>query len=93
MAVPPGPVAVSVYVVVVVGLTELLPLAARLAPPLIDTLSASVVVQLKVDNPPAATVVGEAIKVSTVGNPGGAGLTVTVTLEVAVPPVPVAVRL
>ena len=78
---------------VVVGLTELLPLAGRLAPPLIDTLAASVVVQLNVAVPPAGIEVGAAEKLSTVGAAGGAGLTVTVALAVAVPPAPVAVRL
>ena len=74
---------------VVVGLTELLPSAGRLTPPLIDTLSASVVVQLNVADPPAVIEVGVAAKLSTVGDPG---LTVTVTLAVAVPPGPVAIR-
>ncbi len=77
---------------VVVGLTELLPPAGRLGPPLIDTLAASVVVQLNVADSPAVIEAGEAVKLSTVGA-AGAGLTVTVRLAVAVPPVPVAVRL
>ena len=77
--------------VVVAGLTEVFPSAGRLAPPLIDTLSASVVVQLKVVGSPAVIVVGAAVKLSTLGGGVGAGLTVTVTLEDAVPPAPVAV--
>ena len=56
----------------------------------IVTLVAPAVVQLKMAIPPAAIEVGVAEKLSTVG---GAGLTVTVTKAVAVPPAPVAVRL
>ena len=78
---------------VVVGLTELLPSAGRLGPPLIDTLAASVVVQLNVADPPAVIAVGVAAKLSTVGAAGGAGLTVTVRLAVAVPPVPVPLKI
>ena len=61
----------------------------------IETPSASapVVVQFKMAKSPAGMEVGVAEKLSTVGAAGGAGLTVTVTLEVgAVPPGPVAVR-
>ncbi len=76
---------------VVVGLTEVLPPAGRLGPPLIDTLPASVVVQLSVADPPAVIEVGVAEKLSTVGSSGDAGLTVTVTFADAVPHVPVAV--
>ena len=81
--------------VVVVGLTDMLPSAANPVPtPLsIDTpfMSASVVVQVSVAEFPAVMVVGDAEKLSTVGAVGGAGLTVTVTLELAVPPGAVAV--
>ena len=80
-----------VIVVVVFGLTVLLPSASRLAPPLIDTLSASVVVQVRVAVSPDVIVVGAAEKLSTVGGGVGTGLTVTVTLALAVPPAPVAV--
>jgi len=76
----------------VVGLPALFPLAGRLGPPLIDTLSAPVVVQLRLADSPAVIVVGVAEKLSTVGGPGGAGLTRTVTFADAVPPVPVAVK-
>ena len=72
-----------------VGLTVLLPSAGRLAPPLIDTPPASVVVQVKVADCPTMIVAGAAEKLSTAG---GAGSTVTVTEAVAVPPAPVAVR-
>ncbi len=75
---------------VVVGLTELLPSAGRPAPPLIDTLVASVVVQLNVADPPAVIEVGAAEKPSTVG---GAGLTVMVTFAEDAPPGPMAVRI
>ena len=57
VAVPPGPVAVSVYVVVVMGLTELVPSAGKLVPPFKDTMSAPVVVQLKLADSPAVIVV------------------------------------
>ena len=67
VAVPPGPVAANVYMVVVVGLTVLLPSAGRFGPPLIDMLSALVVAQLKVADSPAAIVDGTAEKLSTVG--------------------------
>ena len=76
---------------VVVGLTELPPSAGRLAPPLIDTLSALVVVQLKVAVSPTVIVAVVVEKLSTLGGTG-TGSTVTVTFEVAgVPPAPVAV--
>ncbi len=91
--VPPVPVAVSVYVVVVIGLTELLPSTDRLGPPLIDTLSASVVVQFRVADSPTVIEVGVAEKLSMVGGPGGAELTVTVTNACAAPAGPMAVRI
>ena len=77
---------------VVAGLNELFPLAGRLVRPLIDTLCASVVVQLKLAGWPAVIALGVAEKLSTVGGPGDAGFTLTVTFADAVPPVPVAVK-
>ena len=60
---------------VVVGLTVLSPSTGKLAPPLIDMLSASVVNQLKVASSPAVIVVGAAEKLSTLGaGVGGGGL-------------------
>ena len=58
----------------IVGLTVMLPSAGRLVPPLTDTLSASVVVQVKVADSPTVMVVGAAEKPSTVG--GGGTVTV-----------------
>ncbi len=78
---------------VVVGLTEMLPSRGRLGPALITTLSALVVVQLKVTDSPAVIGVGVAEKLSTVGGPGGAGLTVTVTNACDAPDGPMAVRI
>ena len=76
-----------------VGFTVTLPSTATAPTPLsIETLSAPVVVQLRVADPPTVMVDGTAEKLSPVGGPGGAGLTVTVTLAVAVPPAPVAVK-
>ncbi len=76
------------------GVTGALPLGASHVPtPLsIDTLVALVVVHVRVEVAPTVIVDGTAEKLSTVGGPGGAGLTVTVTPEVAVPPAPVAVK-
>ena len=45
---------------------------------------------MRVVESPAVIVVGTAEKLSTLGGPGGAGFTVTVTPELAVPPAPVA---
>ncbi len=73
---------------VAAGLTEALPSAGRLAPPSIDTFPALLVVQVKVADSPTVIVAVAVEKLSTLGGAGGAGLTVTVTLEVAVPPVP-----
>ncbi len=78
---------------VTVGATTTLSSAARPVPtPLIDTLLALVVVQLKVVDDPSSMVVSAAAKVSTVGTGGGTGLTVIVTLPFAVPLAPVAVN-
>ena len=72
----------------------LLPSAGKPVPtPLsIETLSAPVVVQLKLAKPPAVIEVGVAEKLSTLGAAGVPTLTVAVTVDVAVPPGPVAVR-
>ena len=60
---PSAPVALIVYVVVVAGETVALPLAATLPMPgKMDTVVAPEVVQLKVDCPPAAMVLGLATK-------------------------------
>ena len=88
MAVPPAPLAVSVYVVVAVGLTVLLPSAGRLVPPLIETLSASVVVQVRMADWPTVIVVGVAVKLFTVGGPGAAGFTVKIAEWVTPPLLP-----
>ncbi len=78
---------------VVVGLTVMLPSRGRFDPPLITTLSAPVVVQFRMADPPAVIEVGVAEKLSTVGSPGDAGLTVTVTFADDAPPGPIAVRI
>ncbi len=74
-----------------VGETRILPSTVWTVP-LIDTLLALVVVQLKVVDDPSSMVVSAAAKVSTVGTGGGTGLTVIVTLPFAVPLAPVAVN-
>ena len=76
-----------------VGLTVVLPSTETVPTPLsIDTplMSASVVVQVSTAESPAVMVGGEAEKLSTLGGSGGAGLTVIVPFELAVPPAPVA---
>ncbi len=78
---------------VVVGLTELLPPRGRMGPPLIDTLSALVVVHVRVEVSLTVIMDGTAEKLSTVGGPGGAGLTVTVTNACAATAGPMAVRI
>jgi hypothetical protein len=86
--VPPGPLAVSVYVVVVVGLTLAVPDTGLLPTPLsIEIVVALVEDQVSVDDWPALIDVGDAEKVAV-----GAGcVTVTVAVFVVVPPGPVAV--
>lgn len=88
MAVPPGPVAVSVYMVVAVGLTVLLPSAGRLLPPLIVTLEASVVAQVNVLDPPGVIEVGDAEKPSIAGGFVVTGFTVKVAERVTPPLLP-----
>jgi hypothetical protein len=87
--VPPGPVTVSVYVVVEAGLTEALPDAGLLPTPLSMEIDVAFVVdQVSVDDWPALIDVGAAEKDAV-----GAGcVTVTVAVFVVVPPGPVAVR-
>ena len=67
-AVPPGPMQVSVKVVVAVTITASVPEPVDglplQAPPLAVHEVASLVVQLKVVSPPAVTLVGEAVKVT-----------------------------
>ena len=69
----------------VVGLTEMLPSGSRLAPPLIDTLSAPVVSQLRVVDSPAVIKVGVAAKLSMMTLVSLA-TTVTTTVSVLVAP-------
>ncbi|MDA1325205.1 MAG: hypothetical protein O3C34_10690 [Proteobacteria bacterium] len=71
-----------------VGFIVTLPSAGRLAPPSIETLSAPVVVQAKVVDPPDVIVSGLAVKLSIVGGTGEAGLTVTVADRVTPPLAP-----
>jgi hypothetical protein len=61
--VPPGPTAVKLYVVVVVGETDMEPLAATDPMPLsIETVVAFETVHTSVDEEPATIAVGEATK-------------------------------
>ena len=57
----------------VVGLTELLPSAGRLAPPLIDTLVALVVFQVRLEDPPTVIEDGVALKLSMLTGSGAGG--------------------
>ncbi len=89
MIVPPGPVAVAVYVVLAVGETSWVPVGTGTLPTPLSMLMevALVAVQLRVDFWPAMIEVGEAEKVRV-----GAGcVTVTVADALAVPPGPLAV--
>jgi hypothetical protein len=91
-ALPPGPVQVSVNRALAVSVpvgAEPLGALAPLHPPLAVQASASVDDQDRVDEPLNSTVVGEADSV-TLGV--GGGLTLTVTLWLALPPAPVQVR-
>ena len=95
-AVPPDPVAVAVYVVVEVGLADIVPPLApvvRLLPlvPVTLTVVAFVAVTVKTVELPLVIVVGLALIV-TVGAPDASlVVTVIVTLAALVPPAPVAV--
>ena len=82
---PAGPMAVRIYSVVVVGLTEMLPSRGKLGPALITTLSAPVVVQLKMDDSPTVIEIGVAKKLS-MGGFGELGTTVITTVSVLVAP-------
>ncbi len=94
-AVPPGPVAVPVYVVVAVGETTRVPLGTGVTEPmpwLIEKETAFVVVHVSVELLPSTMVTGFEERVQ-VGAEGGGGGTFTLTIAVhdAVPPGPVAV--
>ena len=85
--VPPLPDAVMMYVVVSAGETDNEPLSGTLPMPLsILTVSALEELHVKIADSPAAILWGEALKVTV-----GAGITVMVVCEVAVPPIPAAV--
>jgi hypothetical protein len=86
--VPPGPVAVSVYVVVPDGLTPTEPDVGLLPTPLsIEIVVAFVEVQVSVEVWPRVIVGGAAENVAV----GAGALTLTVAVFVVVPPGPVAV--
>ena len=102
LTVPPQPVAVSVYVLVVPGLTVLEPGVGT--PPMSGSITALVALvtapQLSVLDWPAVIVLGLAAKDAITGGPGHTGgwggggcawLTTTVTRFVVVPPQPTAV--
>src|SRR5712664_3578270 len=89
VSVPPGPIAVSVYVVVTVGCTEVEPESGCDPTPLsMVTVVAFVVVQTSDELCPEAIVLGVAENEIV----GGGKFTVTVAVLIAVPPGPVAVR-
>jgi hypothetical protein len=91
VTVPPDPAAVSVYVVVAVGLTETDPLSGCVpVTPLIETVVTFVVVQLSVDDCPAVIRDGLATKETTAGG-AAAAVTSMVAVAVAVPRGPTAV--
>ena len=87
LTVPPGPVAVAMYAVALVGETTTEPFGGS-APMLLSmvTLSALDEVQVKVVLPPWTMLAGTAAKVSVGGN-----TTVTVAFAVTAPAVPLAV--
>ena len=102
LAVPPQPVAVSVYVRVVPGLTVLEPGVGT--PPMSGSIAALVALvtapQLSVLDWPTVIVLGLTVKNAITGGPGHtggcggggcAGLTTTVTCFIVVPPQPTAV--
>jgi hypothetical protein len=89
---PPAPEQVRVNVVVAVSpvrASEPLSALAPAQPPDAVQLLALVVDQLRVEVPPFATVVGEALNVIVADGGALGGVTVTVTERDAVPPVPV----
>ena len=77
---------------VCVGDTVVLPLTGTVPTPLMDTVLAPVVVQLRVDEPPGAMLSGLVSKRMICGLPAGAAPTVTVAEAVTLPVGPVAVR-
>jgi copper(I)-binding protein len=86
-AVPPGPVTVMVYVVVVSGVTEREPFSATVPMPLSMLAEvASVDVQVSVDDPPDWILAGFAERFTV-----GSSVTVTVAVASEVPPGPVTV--
>src|SRR5580704_295631 len=89
-AVPPAPWAVAVYVVVVLGVTLVEPLAGNAPSPGMLTEVALVVVQLRTAVAPLAIVLGLALK-EIVGGGICDDVTVTVAGNATVPPGPVAV--
>ena len=91
VTVPPAPVAVSRYAVVTLGETVVEPEAIGETTPMplsIDADVASVVVQESVEEPPERIGVGEATSVQ--DGVFGFIVTVTVAVQVTVPPAPVA---
>ena len=87
-AVPPGPLAVSRYVVVVSGATRVEPESPRSPMPwLMETLVAFVTCHESVVSSPSAIVRREAVNEIA----GFGGVTVSVACRTVVPPVPVAV--
>jgi hypothetical protein len=87
VTVPPGPLAVAVYVVVSAGVTDREPLAGTVPMPLSKVTDVALEeFQLRVAVDPALTVEG-----STTMLIAGRGITVTSTDAFAVPPGPVAV--
>jgi hypothetical protein len=99
VAVPPGPVAVAVYVALWAGLTVTVPPvtgkfageeSAVPSVPCRIRLVAFVAVKVRVAEPGATMVVGLAVRV-TVGGPAGTTVTVAVAVAGVVPAAPVAV--
>jgi hypothetical protein len=93
LTVPPGPVAVAVYVVLEVGLTDCTPpldASVKVDPSLPETVTcvAFTAVTVRVEDWPEVMAVGFAL-IWTVG--AGFGVTVTTAVAVAFPPAPVAV--
>lgn len=89
VTVPPVPVAVKVYCVVVVGLTVVEPEGDTTPIPWsMETVVAFAVVHVRVDEFPAVIVVGFAVSLAV----GTDACTVTVAEAVVLPPGPVAVR-
>jgi hypothetical protein len=93
VALPPGPVAVMVYVVVAAGVTVTEPLVVAIAPiGLIVTAVAFVEVKFSTLDWPTTMLTGSAVRLA-VGARGAGGTTTTVNDAVAIPPGPVAVMM